>query len=77
MTKGYPNFEYILGIPITDKDDEAQNEDNKILHMKTRTTMKTLKMDKMKKAPKKRQMKMSTHQTGKMTQVTTSSKIKI
>ena len=26
MTKGYPIFEWIPGIPITDKDDETQNE---------------------------------------------------
>ena len=30
MTKGYLFFEWIPGIPITDKDDETQNEDNEI-----------------------------------------------
>ena len=29
-TKGYPIFEWIPGIPITDKDDKNQNKDNKI-----------------------------------------------
>ena len=38
--------------------------------------MTSLKMENRKKAPKKRHMKMSTHKTGKMIQVTTSSKIK-
>ena len=28
MTKGYPIFECIPGIPITDKDDETQSEEN-------------------------------------------------
>ena len=27
MTKGYPIFEWILGIPITDKDDKTQSEE--------------------------------------------------
>ena len=30
MTKGYPIFEWIPGIPITDKDYKTQNEDNDI-----------------------------------------------
>ena len=38
--------------------------------------MTSLKMEKRKESPNKRHMKMSTHQTGKMIQVTTSSKIK-
>ena len=43
--------------------------------MKTSMMMTSLKMDKKKKAPKKRHMKMSTHQTRKIIEVTTSSKI--
>ena len=30
MTKGYPIFEWIPGIPITDKDDETQSEEDEI-----------------------------------------------
>ena len=30
MTKGYPVFEFILGIPITDKYYKTQNEDDEI-----------------------------------------------
>ena len=30
ITKGYSIFEWISGIPITDKDDETQNKDNEI-----------------------------------------------
>ena len=30
MTKGYPIFEWISGIPITDKDYKTQNEDNDV-----------------------------------------------
>ena len=30
MTKGYPIFEWIPGIPITDKDYKTQNEDNEV-----------------------------------------------
>ena len=30
MTKGYPVFLWIPGIPITKKDNEIQNEDNDI-----------------------------------------------
>ena len=44
-------------------------------HTKTSTMMKLLKMEKMKKVPKKRNTKMSTYKTGEMIQVTTSSKI--
>ena len=44
-------------------------------HMKTITMMTSLKSWKRKKASKKRHMKMSTHQTGRMIQVKTSSKI--
>ena len=43
-------------------------------HMDTSTMMTSLKMDKTKKAPKKIHMNMSLHQTGRMIQVTTSSK---
>ena len=43
--------------------------------MKTSAMMAFLKMEKMNKASKKRHMKMITHQTVRMTQVTTSSKI--
>ena len=28
MTKGYSIFEWILGIPITDKDNNTQSEEN-------------------------------------------------
>ena len=45
-------------------------------HIKTSTIIKSLKIEKMKKASKKRNMKMGTHQTGRMIQVTASSKIK-
>ena len=44
--------------------------------MKTINMMTSLKMEKRNKSSKKRNMKMSTHQTGKMIQVTTSPKIK-
>ena len=44
--------------------------------MKMSMMITTLKMKKMKKALKKRHNKISTHQTGIMIQVTTSSKIK-
>ena len=30
MTKGYPIFEWIPGISITDKDDKTQTEDDEI-----------------------------------------------
>ena len=30
MTKGYPIFEWIPVIPITDKDNKTQNEDDEI-----------------------------------------------
>ena len=40
-------------------------------HMKTSTMMTSLKIERMKKALKKINMKMSTHQTGIMIQVTT------
>ena len=30
MTKGYPIFEWIPGIPITDKDDQTQSEEDEI-----------------------------------------------
>ena len=43
--------------------------------MNMRTMMTTLKMDKRKKSLKERHMNMSTHQTGKTTQVKTSSEI--
>ena len=43
-------------------------------HTKKSTAMKSLKMEKVKKASKKIHMKMSTHQTGRMIQVTISSK---
>ena len=30
MTKSYPIFEWIPGIPISDKDDETQSEEDEI-----------------------------------------------
>ena len=45
-------------------------------HIKTSTMVKSLKMENMKKAPNKIHTKMITHQTGRMIQVTTSSKTK-
>ena len=44
--------------------------------MKTSTMMTSLKKENRKKASKKRHMNMSTHQRGKMIQVTTSLKTK-
>ena len=44
-------------------------------HIKTSTMLISLRIENIKKAPKKRHTKMRTHQTGKMIQVTTSSEI--
>ena len=47
MTKGYPNFEWRLGIPTTEKYDKTQNEDNEIAsNMAMRKMMTSLKMGK-------------------------------
>ena len=44
MTKGYSIFEWIPGTPITDKDDETQNEEYEVASkMKACTMMTTLK----------------------------------
>ena len=31
MTQGYPNFEWIPGIPITEKDEKTSNKDDVIV----------------------------------------------
>ena len=77
MTKEHTFFECIPGILITHKDDKIQSENMKYLqHIKTSTMITSLKMEKSKKSLRKKHTKMSTHQRGKMIQVTTSSKIK-
>ena len=61
MTKGYPTFELIPCIPITDKDSGAKNEDNEIAstHEYYNNDDNT-KMDKSKKSSKKIHMNMIT-----------------
>ena len=61
MTKGYPTFELIPCIPITDKDSGAKNEDNEIAstHEYYNNDDNT-KMDESKKSSKKRHMNMIT-----------------
>ena len=77
MTKRYTMFEWSPCIPITDKDNETQIEEDEISSkIKTSTMMTSLKKEKSKKALKKRHMKIIAHKTVRIFQVTTSSKIK-
>ena len=77
MTKGYPIFEWGQVYQLQKKTTRHKVKKMKYIQpMKTITMMESLKMEKTKKALKKRHMKTSSHQTGIMIQVTTSSKIK-
>ena len=77
MTKGHPICEWIPCIPITDKDGDTQSEeDEKSSTHEDKRDDDITKMEKINKAQKKRNMEMSTRNTGRLIQVTTSSKIK-
>ena len=77
MTKGCPIFEWSPVIPITCKDNKTQNEEDDIASTHEDEDYDDItEMEKRKKYLKKRHTKMSTHQTGIMNQVTSSSETK-
>ena len=75
IIKSYPIFECSPGIPITYKYNKTQSEEDNIAST-TSTMITSLKMDRRNKAPKKRHVKISTHHTVEMIQVTISFQIK-